>query len=120
MKVGPRAVRAHAFPPKDPNGAPPATVERMYYNPYKEDGYNSWRKSDEREGGRMHGHRDESGTDGVVLLNLGSCDFFFDIGIPSGGCTAQCTKECWCVGNGGHWATKADCPPDRYDDRGRY
>jgi len=36
------------------------------------------RATDSREGGRLHGHCDEPGTGGVVLLNLGACDFFLD------------------------------------------
>ena len=42
----------------------------------------------------MHGHTDQPGTDGVVLLNLGSCDFFFDIGKGAGVgmCQAQKTE----------------------------
>ena len=66
------------------------------------------RQVSEREGGRLHGHCDEEGTDGVVVLNLGSADFFFCTKRASkNGCTAQRTKECWCVGNGGHWAQAA-------------
>lgn len=111
-------LRAHAFPPKDPAGAPPATVGRMRYS-YATEGMFEVRNSDEREGGRMHGHTDQPGTDGVVLLNLGSCDFFFDIGkgLGVGKCQAQKTKESWCtggVGGRGHWITAADAPADRY------
>ena len=67
----------------------------------------------------MHGHIDQQGTDGVVLLNLGTCDFFFDIGKGrgSGRCEAMRSKECWCVGNAsghGHWVTEADAPKERY------
>ena len=37
------------------------------------------RITDDREGGRLHGHTDEAPiTDGVVLLNLGGADFFLD------------------------------------------
>ena len=82
----------------------------MYYG-QQEGMFNDFRVPDDREGGRMHGHTDQQGTDGVVLLNLGSCDFFFDIGKGAGvgKCVAQQTKECWCVGtNHGHWTTKAD------------
>jgi len=112
------SLRAHAFPPKDPNGAPPATIGRMQHD-WNPNNFHEVREVDEREGGRMHGHVDQSGTDGVVLLNLGECDFFFDIGkgAGKGRCTAQRTKECWCAGNGrgnGHWVSAADAPAERY------
>lgn len=111
-------LRVHAFPPKDPAGAPPATVARMRYN-YNAHGEFEVRHSDEREGGRMHGHTDQPGTDGVVLLNLGSCDFFFDVGKGQGvgKCQAQKTKETWCTGREGghgHWITAADAPAERF------
>ena len=63
----------------------------------------------------MHPHRDQPGTDAVVLLNLGSCDFFFDdnaTGKKACNCKAQLTKECWCIGpegGEGHWAKAVDC-----------
>lgn len=111
------SLRAHAFPPQDPDGAPPPVIGRMQHD-WNPNNFHEIRQVDEREGGRMHGHVDQSGTDGVVLLNLGGCDFFFDIGKGrgKGHCTAQKTKEQWCVGNGhgGHWVTAADAPPERY------
>ena len=103
------SLRVHAFPPKDPRGAPPAGLKKMYFRERggPED-YSVHRQVSEREGGRLHGHCDEEGTDGVVVLNLGSADFFFCRKTASkSGCTAQRTKECWCVGNGGHWAQAA-------------
>lgn len=103
------SLRVHAFPPKDPRGAPPAGLKKMYFRERcgPED-YSVHRQVSEREGGRLHGHCDEEGTDGVVVLNLGSADFFFCTKTASkNGCTAQRTKECWCVGNGGHWAQAA-------------
>jgi len=106
-------LRAHIFPPKNPNGAPAAGLERMQWGQLDWQ-HNLFRECDHAEGGRLHGHRDQKGTDGVVLLNLGACDFFVDV-VQSGrgGCKAQRTKECWCTGNGGHWVTRADCM-DRY------
>ena len=104
-----------------------------------------FRKCHDDEGGRMHGHLDEDGTDAVVLMNIGAaCDFFgeldfqqhasppppphffnsfhsppppVDVGSRRHGtrCMAQRKKECWCIGNGGHWATIPDCK-DRYKE----
>ena len=109
------SLRVHAFPPKDPRGAPPAGLKKMMWGQGPEE-YALHRQPSEREGGRLHGHRDEVGTDGVVVLNMGSGDFFFCTTTASkNGCTSQREKECWCVGNGGHWAQKADCPPERYE-----
>ena len=103
------SLRVHAFPPKDPRGAPPAGLKKMYFRERRgPEDYSVHRQVSEREGGRLHGHCDEEGTDGVVVLNLGSADFFFCTKTASkNGCTAQRTKECWCVGNGGHWAQAA-------------
>jgi hypothetical protein len=106
-------LRVHAFPPRDPAGASPATVQRMYWGQGAED-YREIRQFDDREGGRMHGHKDEEGTDAVVLLNLGAVEFFVDVGARRhlGKCSAQREKECWCVGgdgHDGHWARAADC-----------
>ena len=109
------SLRVHAFPPKDPRGAPPAGHKKMFFGQGPED-YALHRQLSEREGGRLHGHCDEEGTDGVVVLNMGSGDFFLCTKTASkNGCTAQRSKECWCVGNGGHWAQAADCPPERYE-----
>ena len=127
-------LRAHAFPPKDPAGAPPAALAGIRYGQVAGD-WRTIRVPDQREGGRMHGHCDEEGTDGVVLLNLGSCDFFFccaaraapaddssdDVESQKGksagsksGCHAQRAHECWCVGGGGHWVKRDDAPKERY------
>ena len=103
-------LRVHAFPPRDPAGAPAPTVGRMFYG-HGDEHYREFRKCHDREGGRMHGHIDEDGTDAVVLLNLGSAEFFVDVGDRrhKTKCMAQRAKECWCVGSGGHWATIGDC-----------
>ena len=61
---------------------------------------------EEAEGGRLHPHTDRAGTDAVVLLNMGCCEFTFDL--PNK-CKAQQAKEAWCIDNGGHWAQKKDC-----------
>jgi len=107
-------LRVHAFPPKDPTFTPPgsAPVGKMHFGqaPHM---YIPFRQPDDREGGRMHTHVDQTGTDAVVLLNLGSCDFTFDID-GKGHCTAQKTKECWCIGSGGHWMQKDDATSERY------
>ena len=111
------ALRVHAFPSKDPAGAPPARVGHMNYGQGPND-FNEFRQADDREGGRIHGHVDQNGTDGVALLNLGACDFFFDIGKGTDKCKclAQKTKESWCIGHhSGHWVTRDDAPSDRYD-----
>ena len=106
-------LRAHAFPPKDPAGAPPAKV--VYRQHSAAGASHLERHPSEQEGGRMHPHRDQPGTDAVVLLNLGSCDFFFDdnaTGKKACNCKAQLTKECWCIGpegGKGHWAKAVDC-----------
>ena len=60
----------------------------------------------EAEGGRLHPHTDRAGTDAVVLLNMGCCEFTFDL--PNK-CKAQQSKEAWCIDNGGHWAQQQDC-----------
>lgn len=113
-------LRAHAFPPKAPAGTSqaPSKIGKMYFG-FDEGMFNEWRDVDPAEGGRMHGHVDQPGTDGVALLNLGGCDFFLDIGKGAGvgRCAAKKTYECWCVGNegtGGHWVTKEDAPDERY------
>ena len=64
------------------------------------------RQPEEAEGGRLHPHTDRAGTDAVVLLNMGCCEFTFDL--PNK-CKAQQAKEAWCIDNGGHWAQKKDC-----------
>ena len=64
------------------------------------------RKPEEAEGGRLHPHTDRAGTDAVVLLNMGCCEFTFDL--PNK-CKAQQSKEAWCIDNGGHWAQQKDC-----------
>ena len=68
----------------------------------------------------MHGHIDEDGTDGVVLLNLGECDMFFD---QPGRCKARQTRETWCVGGGGggegHWVVWDDAPHKGKESRYR-
>ena len=57
-------MRAHAFSPADPSNAPyPSTVERMH-------SFLERRESDEREGGRMHGHVDQPGTDGARCIRM--------------------------------------------------
>ena len=110
--------RVHAFPKKEA-GAKAAQVKHMNWGQGM-DQYIEYHACDEREGGRMHGHTDQPGTDGVVLLNLGSCDFFLDIGKGPGvgRCKAQKTKECWCIGSGGHWMAAADAPKERYYTEG--
>ena len=91
------SLRAHAFPPNTMNGAPVAKGEDQFV---RFEGQGPERVRSE-EGGRMHPHRDEGGTDAVVLVNYGRAAFFTDIGVPSGGCCAQLTKQSWCIGNAG-------------------
>ena len=96
------ALRVHAFPPRSSTDAPCSTVQRMHYG-QGEGQYREYRQCDDSEGGRMHGHVDEDGTDAVILLNLGSAEFFVDVGARrhKEKCSAQRTKECWCVSRDG-------------------
>lgn len=112
------SLRVHDFPLKQ-EGAAPSKLARMFYG-LSSDQFNWCRVLDRKEGGRMHGHVDEDGTDGVVLLNLGECDMFFD---QPGRCKARQTRETWCVGGGGggegHWVVWDDAPHKGKESRYR-
>jgi hypothetical protein len=110
-------LRAHAFPPKDPQytAVRDSFASRLHS---LAGGNHPERATDSREGGRLHPHGDETGTDAVVVLNVGACDFSLDTNEVKAGnylCTAQRTKESWCVGigSGGHWTVR-DEVSDRY------
>ena len=80
-----------------------AGVGPMMYN--QKGGFRLHRRPSDHEGGRLHGHCDEDGTDAVVVLNLGSCDFFFDH-------RATAAKP----GGGTHKKAKGDPDDDDDDD----
>jgi hypothetical protein len=100
-------VRVHAFLPRHPHYKPQVKLRKREHG--VECKHHKERQTNDREGGRLHGHTDEGGTkdapgtDGVVVLNLGSCDSFVDSTETSKGqraCQAQLAKEVWCVGLG--------------------
>jgi len=111
----------HAFPPRDPTFQPDPDARR--YRQHAADGAkHSERATDNREGGRLHPHADEGGTDAVVISNHGRISFSLDTTRKNKGvghCTAQQAKKCWCIGRSGHeghWTVR-DEVKNRYNGR---